>query len=218
MYNHCLLIDTSNKWITAALLKDEEKIYDLSEKGERQAFDLLYLKIQQLLEKATLKSPKWIVVVVGPGSMIGTRIGVSTARNLSQLWDIPVLPVKSLSFYSYDCSKKKKEDKFAIMLDAKQNRVYASFFSSHQQSYLDITIKDIDPQVFLKEIGGACPIYSDSAESIKKYSLPQDTRILEKPSASNLYELALELLSEQKNPPLLLPWHKITPLYMRAML
>ena len=79
-----------------------------------------------------------IAVDIGPGSFVGTRIGVSTARAFSQMLDVPVIPVESLISLAY-CDGL-KSDLICPMIDARNDTAYAACYG----------FKDFEPVALVK--------------------------------------------------------------------
>ena len=165
--NTCLLLDTSNSWnLLGVYARGQYFSHSLEE--QRQTLTLLPEAILKVLSLAKIKRPDYIIAATGPGSFTGLRLGISFARNLSQLWDIPVLGLPSLFFYGYDLLQK---DAFAhtqrigLMLDAKRRQVYCAwclrhFYSSYfgtaesleaLQLLKSLKIEDKSPAVFIKD-------------------------------------------------------------------
>lgn len=94
-----LLLDCSNSWIIVGL-QIEGKFYGIPRHAPREAFRLLPGMIEVCLKQGGIKKPDQIACVRGPGSFTGTRLAVATARNLAQLWQIPVYACDSLSYYA----------------------------------------------------------------------------------------------------------------------
>ncbi len=129
MKDACLVIDTSNQWTIVALIGAKRRIQRCCNQ-DQSSFRLLAPLIQELLREASIVRPAWIVAALGPGSFTGIRIGVSTARNLAQLWNIPVRGIDSLRFYCYDLiSREYCSQGVAVMLDARQQKIYAAYMN-----------------------------------------------------------------------------------------
>ena len=152
----CLCSDASNRWIVVGLIDGERAAGDLAElpsgtldlesvraqqdfardgrlelriEAPRGSFRQLVPGIQALLKATGRKRPNWIATTRGPGSFTGTRISVSAARNLAQLWELPVHSVASPQFYlAHEATRHKlpAEQPLAVLLDGKQERVYAA--------------------------------------------------------------------------------------------
>jgi tRNA threonylcarbamoyladenosine biosynthesis protein TsaB len=76
--------------------------------------------IQQLLEeqKTRLEDLEAVVVVHGPGSFTGVRIGVSTAKALAEALDLPLLAISRLGVLAYRAGTN------AAVLDAGRGEFY----------------------------------------------------------------------------------------------
>jgi len=66
-------------------------------KAKYQQSEKLLINIDKLI-KSDRNKIKGIIVVSGPGSFTGLRIGVTTANALSFAWNIPVVAVKQSDF------------------------------------------------------------------------------------------------------------------------
>lgn len=120
----CLIIDTSNRWLVVAVAGTVSA--EVITPAERRASTELVSLIAGLLRTVELKKPDWIVCLRGPGSFTGARIGVSTARNLAQLWKIPVLGLDTTAAYAYSCLLSNEGlNEICVQMDGKQSRVYA---------------------------------------------------------------------------------------------
>lgn len=207
----CLALDCSNGWICAGLFGKDLSLSETVH-SPRGSFMQLVPAVRQLLEKSGTKKPDWICCAIGPGSFTGVRIGVRAARNLAQLWDIPVLGVDSLQFYARDIRTYAIEESFGVLIDAKQSRVYAARIGSdfHTESL------DMEPDILFRNHPGltyycddviAVENYTQEKELLKKINL----RSMKPPGCESLYRESLELGGIQKAE----NWAELLPVYLR---
>ncbi|EOQ88861.1 tRNA threonylcarbamoyl adenosine modification protein YeaZ [Leptospira yanagawae serovar Saopaulo str. Sao Paulo = ATCC 700523] len=138
-----LYFDTTQDWIhvLTAFLDETKAVHlnnNLIESSPKEASYRLVSMIQTALQTSNIKKPDCIVVPNGPGSFTGIRITVTTARDLSQLWSIPVVGFDSAHLYligmenenpSNVDSKRQLEKTSLICLDGKQGKYYTKFMN-----------------------------------------------------------------------------------------
>lgn len=123
-----LAIDTSGP-VCAACIFDENRDFVLAARSEeigRGHAELLTDQIKECLAEAdlSLKHLKRIIVVNGPGSFTGLRVGLSAARGFSLGLGIPVTPVSTLEALEYVARKTAKEGIIAVVSDARRDEYY----------------------------------------------------------------------------------------------
>ena len=240
-----LLLDTCNGWIVVGLFH-QGRAYGQSVRAPREAFRQLPGLIQQCLAEAGLSRPDRIGCVRGPGSFTGTRLCVATARNLAQLWDIPIYSTDSLSYYARGAwrawqqqapgvtgqssvaaiaSEKSKqtfpEQGLAIMLDGKQQKAYACYYPDVESlNPAQASIQDTFVEPFLESLPANTPVYVDEPDSLCTY-LPDDKkdRSLDWLSlpAPDVTGLYEHLqYFINKDQYAALSWDKLLPLYLRT--
>jgi len=93
-----LAINTASAACTIAVLNDGE-LREFRAQGKRQAAARILPLINEALqaEQIRLTDLDAVVVVTGPGSFTGMRIGVAVAQGLSLSAQLPVVPVSSLA-------------------------------------------------------------------------------------------------------------------------
>lgn len=216
-----LVLDTCNQWITIGLFGKNLEL-EKSALAPRKAFLYLHQWIAELLSKAKLEKPDWIVCTRGPGSFTGVRICVSTTRNLAQLWQIPALGVDTLGFMARQIleTKKIQSDHIGVMIDGRQKKVYANSYLT-LDIYDDVVqfnnIRDLSVEDFLRSTPDDCSYFLDQPEAIKKYI--EDDFLVEsvswkswsQPSARVLYDHAKRMGGYERAD----GWHKLLPLYIR---
>lgn len=161
-----LVIDTTRSWLSIGLFGRNVRRAS-TVLAPREAFHRLTLDLQELLAG---QIPECIVCVTGPGSFTGIRIGVSCARNLAQLWDIPAAGISSLGCAAHGLIE--QTPPYAVCIDGKQKRYYTLLVERAvsapelaRSKILDLTAKEI------AQLG--VPVYADGQpENVLVHELP----------------------------------------------
>lgn len=116
---YTLFISTFDKIITIGLLKDSKLIDRKDEESLRNHSSLTMPMIDNILKdnKITVNDLSEIIVVNGPGSFTGVRIGVTIAKTLAYTLKIKIKTITSL--LAYAVSSKNKGEKITIIPDLK---------------------------------------------------------------------------------------------------
>lgn len=130
MFEHSLVaIDTCGEVGTAALVDLENDATTVTcisqtELGGRTAAAQLLPAIDEMLRQAALelRALRAIVVVNGPGSFTGTRVGLSTAKGLAHAAGVPIVAISRLAVLA-DLDNNQKDS--LALLDAGRNEFYA---------------------------------------------------------------------------------------------
>lgn len=131
IYSHDLLVDEIN--------------YDL---GLNHSVTL-FTAINDLLIKNNIDT-KYIYkikVSCGPGSFTGIRIGIACASGLSKANNIPIEYIDTLD--SLTANAGSKSDFILSMIDARNNRVYFSFFDTNYNKLIKDRVVDINDLIGL---------------------------------------------------------------------
>ncbi|MBL0954384.1 MAG: tRNA (adenosine(37)-N6)-threonylcarbamoyltransferase complex dimerization subunit type 1 TsaB [Leptospira sp.] len=139
-----LYFDTTQDWIHVLVGSNDGfskmKIHaQIMETSPKEASYRLVEMIQKVLTQAQIKKPDVIFVPNGPGSFTGIRITVTTARDLGQLWEIPVMGFDTAHVYLIGLQNNNSQIEFQnpnqytyqksiICLDGKQGKYYTKFF------------------------------------------------------------------------------------------
>jgi len=254
----CLVFDATNVWITVGIFTDSVRAQKTLREARTASTRLMPL-IQDMLKETGVERPTWLICARGPGSFTGSRIGVSTGRNLAQLWEIPVLGIDSLAYYGYHCIRMKDartedarmkdartedatmesarmkdarmEDaamesatldggtgKIAVLIDGKQNRVYARVFASGRRDFESSTMHDIAPAELFRRLDRDVEIYADNPDAIRAYlgeespfPAPVVLQQIPEPRAESLYELGIFLGGRRRA----VAWENLLPIYLR---
>lgn len=146
---YTLFIDTHSSLITIALVNDKECFVKEKESLMSHGKNLIPM-IKELLDenKTYINSINNIIVINGPGSFTGIRVGLTVAKIISYALKISIKPISSL--YSYLISSDIKDNKVCIIKDPKGYYVSAM---------------DKDNKIILKEK------YITDLEEIKEYKI-----------------------------------------------
>ncbi|NTW05925.1 MAG: tRNA (adenosine(37)-N6)-threonylcarbamoyltransferase complex dimerization subunit type 1 TsaB [Peptococcaceae bacterium] len=95
--------------------------------------------IKKVIEEAGINPGdiQAIAVSSGPGSFTGLRIGMSTAKTLAQVWQIPLVGVGTLAVLAHPLSG--HANLVCPILNARKNEVYTSVFHYSEGCQQDLT-------------------------------------------------------------------------------
>ena len=139
---YILAIETTGAFASVALMKDDKIIGHVSGSDRFSHLQNLMPQVESVIKENGLQigDVDLIAVSNGPGSFTGIRIGVSTARALSQILNIPCVAVPSLDALALrgaehakahaagvqdSCGEKEGALLICPMLDARRSQVYA---------------------------------------------------------------------------------------------
>lgn len=102
-----LFIDTHKSEMTVILRNDEEEIR-ISKSSDRSHSEVVMPAIEEVFKKSnlTVSDLDLIVVVNGPGSFTGVRIGVVIAKTMAYTKNIPIKSITSLEMYGVSSPEK----------------------------------------------------------------------------------------------------------------
>jgi len=108
----------------------------------------LHLFIKEVLEEAgaSLQQLNAIAVSKGPGSYTGLRIGVSAAKGLCYVLDIPLISIPTLKGLALQ--KEIASGVIIPMLDARRMEVYAAVFNAAYEEVVPTSAVIIEPTSF----------------------------------------------------------------------
>ncbi len=127
-----LYIDTSSSFLYSAIVEDEKLIASVSEEYGQSLSEIALPKIVEMFNENKL-SPKdvdKIIVVDGPGSFTGIRIGITIAKVYAWSLNIPITTITSLEAMSISSKEKKIH---VPMINARRGYVYAAIYDENQK-------------------------------------------------------------------------------------
>jgi tRNA threonylcarbamoyladenosine biosynthesis protein TsaB len=219
-----LIIDTATKIeIVAAsagnAFSDQTKL--INESHSITLFESIDLALKEI--KIELKDINVIGVGIGPGSFTGIRIAVTIARMFSQIFNLPLVGIKTHLMYaaSVDDNATTGEN-ILIAFDAKKSRVFGALYKKEKDDLnpmemvqpgdysIDYLLSRINPGEKTILIGDGCEkYYSDIESRIKERELLTKFR----PSGKIICGLVEKIYLE--NPDNYNDLNKVLPFYSR---
>ena len=116
---YTLFISTFDKLITIGLLKNGEVLNKKIKESDRNHSIYVMPMIEEILSVNEITTSYWneIIVVNGPGSFTGVRLGVTIAKTLAYTLGIPIKTITSLE--SYAVSIESNDNKLITISDLK---------------------------------------------------------------------------------------------------
>lgn len=143
-----LFLDTAAHNRIVACYKDGLLFDVLMEENDNHLSERFLPMIQQLLEKNELKKTDLgeIIVVNGPGSFTGIRIGVTIAKTMAWAFKIPI---KTLSELEVLATTKTKTNYKVPYIDARRDAIYVGVYDQEKLILEDQyrTIADLKEQL-----------------------------------------------------------------------
>ena len=130
-----LFIDTSSVDVSIAILNDDKILYKIvkSIPNKHSVYTVDFINEALIKCNVGAKDIKKIMVVNGPGSFTGLRIGVTIAKVYGYLCNIEVIPVSSLKMLSLSCS----HDYCLSLIDAHHDNYYIGLYDKDNNNVID---------------------------------------------------------------------------------
>jgi tRNA threonylcarbamoyladenosine biosynthesis protein TsaB len=139
-----LVFDTSSSQLAVGVVTDGGNLTARTDESFKHSEKLLP-EIGACLKEAgiSIEEIDLIGCAIGPGSFMGLRIGLSTAKGLSLAREIPWVGVPTLDYLARGLDISDRP--IVPILDARKNRVYSAIFLDRKRvsDYLDISIRDL---------------------------------------------------------------------------
>ena len=146
---YTLFISTFDKIITIGLLKDG-KVLDTNIKESTQNHSVYTMPmIESILNKneVDVKKLSEIIVVNGPGSFTGVRIGVTIAKTFAYTLNIPIKTITSLLAYAVSLDS---NDKKVITISDMKGK-YVGYFDYNNKVIEYIYLKNSEFSEYIKD-------------------------------------------------------------------
>ncbi|MBN2402422.1 MAG: tRNA (adenosine(37)-N6)-threonylcarbamoyltransferase complex dimerization subunit type 1 TsaB [Spirochaetes bacterium] len=181
-----LAIDTATK-IEIAAASSENVFSDQTKAVNVSHSIMLFNNIDLALKEAKieLNDINVIGVGIGPGSFTGIRIAVATARMFSQVFDLPLVGIKTHLMYAASVNEKANAgENILIAFDAKKSRVFGALYKKGEDDLkpvaiiepgdytIEYLVNSIIPEKKTILIGDGCgKYYTEIKSQVKEHEL-----------------------------------------------
>ena len=127
-----LCIDTVTADSGVALVKNSRS-FGYLKLNATHASDQIFEKIDELIQKAgiQLSDLKGIMVIKGPGSFTGLRVGIAVANQFAHQLKIPIVGLRTEEWYQYQADEKD----FIYLQSMNRDQVYMVGFGKYERDY-----------------------------------------------------------------------------------
>ena len=129
-------LDTSSNFLYTAILEDEVVIAEDKEKLEKDLSKYTLPKIKELILKNNISFDdiEKIIVVNGPGSFTGIRIGLTIAKTLAWAKNIPIIQISSLEAMALS-NNMENIDYIVPIIDARRGFVFSTIYDNNKKIF-----------------------------------------------------------------------------------
>ena len=145
-----LYIDTCYKILNVALYENDKVLLSYNEKLENNMTDKTLKYVNRLFEETNkdIVLLKKIIVINGPGSFTGIRIGLTIAKIIAFSLNIPIITVSKLTSMALSSNHKYK----VPLIYARRSAFFAAIFKDQEVILKETYIKIDDLKDKLKDI------------------------------------------------------------------
>ena len=163
-----LYIDTSSSYLYTSIVEDEKTLVEIKEEYGQTLSEVALPKIVSMFEKINIEPDNIdkIIVVNGPGSFTGIRIGVTIAKVYAWSLNIPITTITSLEAMSVSSEEKKIH---IPIINARRGYVFAAIYDENYKEILKPQHIELDKlQEKIKNIENYEFITNDKFENLEK--------------------------------------------------
>ena len=194
-----LAFDTAMGGISVGVIAANGHVVSRQLETQREQASLLIPMIQDVLSEAQIgfKDLDLIASTIGPGSFTGLRIGLTTAKVLSQSLDIPLVGLNTLSVMARHYEG---DNPLLIVLETKRQDFYAQYFDGSDKGRVALS----EPfSALASEVIEArpCDDFEIGGDCLKRFQaeVSKDVKVLDNwmhPDAIIMAQMALEQIEQ----------------------
>lgn len=123
-----LCIDTAYKYLTCALIKDNEILSSVSYECFKKQSEELFIALNNVFDTAKIerKDIDSICITEGPGSYTGTRIAMTLAKTMGETLPCDVYTISTLRLYAAGNSNT------MVIMNARADRAYVGIYNNNE--------------------------------------------------------------------------------------
>lgn len=195
-----LYIDTSSSYLYSAIVNEEILEASVKKNLGNKLSEFALPEIVSMFENNHLqaKDIDKIIVVDGPGSFTGIRIGITIAKVYAWSLKIPITTITSLEAMSISSNAKMYK---VPMLDARRQHVYAAIYDENNNEILKPKHIQIDE-------------LKSKLEKLNNYTVITNDKLDEYKNKEHYSPDFLKIVSTYKNKESINP-HKVNPNYLK---
>ena len=140
-----LYIDTSSDYLYSGIVVDDKLVSSIKKKYEKDLSKEALPKIIELFDEANItpKDLDKIIVVNGPGSFTGIRIGITIAKTIAWALNINITPISGLTAMAISSNTNTYK---MPLIDARRGYVYGAICDKDNNKVIE------DSHIELKEL------------------------------------------------------------------
>lgn len=174
-----LYLDTSSSYLYFGVVENKQLLFEVKEKLSTDLSKYALPKIVEKFEQYKIKPVdiQKIILVNGPGSFTGIRIGVTIAKTYAWGLNIPIITLSSLEAMAI--SSEKNGDYIVPLIDARRGYVYAGIYNNKKEIILNDQYVNLNTlKIAIEALSGSVTyITNDEFENLEY--IPYDPNILE---------------------------------------
>ena len=195
-----LYVDTSSDYLYSGIVINDVLVSECQEKLGKDLSKEALPRIISVFKKANItpKDLDKIIVVTGPGSFTGIRIGVTIAKTIAWSLNIPIVPISGLTAMAIS----NKQDGYSMpLIDARRGFVYGALYDNNINSIVE------DSHILLEELVKKCYDY-------RPITVITNNEIVTNYNVNGYEPDILKIVTYFKNKEGLNP-HMINPIYLK---
>lgn len=195
-----LYVDTSSDYLYSGIVINDVLVSECQEKLGKDLSKEALPRIIGVFKKANItpKDLDKIIVVTGPGSFTGIRIGVTIAKTIAWSLKIPIVPISGLTAMAIS---NKQEGYSMPLIDARRGYVYGALYDNNINSIVE------DSHILLDELVKKCYDY-------RPITVITNNEIVTDYNVNGYEPDILKIVTYFKNKEGLNP-HMINPIYLK---
>ncbi len=140
-----LYIDTSSDYLYSGIVVDDKLVSSIKKKYEKDLSKEALPKIIELFDEAdiTPKDLDKIIVVNGPGSFTGIRIGITIAKTIAWALNINITPISGLTAMAISTNTNTYK---MPLIDARRGYVYGAIYDKDNTKVIE------DSHIYLQDL------------------------------------------------------------------